>query len=302
MKIALKRGSLISYSASTTRNDPWGFRVVKNDHSLFKSLIVKYPEIQQQMITDKPTLLINCYPAPIPHFELGISVETYLSKKIAHRALKLAEEVELPTILAGQPLFLAEIIFSYLEKENSFPKKILISTGGYEMPDSLEYVLKEKLSPYSSYLRILHGYGTAEVALSCLIATERNKDKHLIYFPRSEEFKINIHDNKLFLSYVDSTGKYIIENFNTGDEIFSYENGFIIKNEARFSEKARQEFSTWTTNDWERKTGYLSFDEKTIFQLRKHKQPLHKNEMNYFQFMEKTDFEWLNKPHWGIPS
>ncbi len=63
-----------------------------------------------ETLGDRPILLINAYPAALGAFPSAITVDAYLSPRVFTRAVQLGSAGNFPTIIIGQPLFLADAL------------------------------------------------------------------------------------------------------------------------------------------------------------------------------------------------
>lgn len=295
-----KAGSLISYSAGTNQHNAEGFRVIQKNGSYLKKIIKMLPDLAASLSEQPVPVFINCYPAPPPEFPIGIIVETYLSQKITFRALKLAFQANSTVILAGQPLFLADIIVNFLKTGNTLPKNIILATGGYVMPFSLEQFIKNILKNHGNSAIFIHLYGVAEVDSSCLFALKRNSENKLLYQRRGEDVQIQIKNSQLILSLFDEGKKAIIEEFETRDEVIKQDGFYLISNKSRYSEFIENELESWSFDQWHSRTGYLGYSSNIKCQLRKDRDVHSNQDINYYDFMKEFQSgDWLSKPNWS---
>src|SRR5690606_18686184 len=106
------------------------------------------------------------------------------------RALHFAHLEQMPVMLIGQPLFMADLLFRHISKNPVLPHTLLFATGGYVMPRSLENALRALVAPYCPDFNIIHGYGVAEVDAGCLFASRRTVEGHLVYEPRGPDVDV----------------------------------------------------------------------------------------------------------------
>jgi len=292
----LRKGDVISFSAGTTGGDPRAFRVVRGG-SVLGAVAARWPHLFAPT-EGRLSLLINAYPAPIRAFEAGVLVDTYLSVPTARRALALATAEGMAVILGGQPLLLAEILVRH--RDGNWPEHLLIATGGYPMPASLEAFLLGLCRPRCRSVAVLHLYGVAEVEASCLAAVDRDDRGRLVYHPRGPEIRADIDDGgQLLLSIDDPDPRGSVENFPTGDRAARAGGGLVLSNPARCSPEAEAELASWGIRAWGRRTGYIERGPGGwLYQLREGEAPDGDGEVEFFDFARRTSQSWLSKPRW----
>ncbi|MDM8515403.1 hypothetical protein QUF76_04330 [Desulfobacterales bacterium HSG16] len=291
----LKPGTELSYSAGRKHLDPYAYRMVRPSDGRIEHILSKFPQLIQ-FFSEKPPLLINCYPASLGFFENAIKVDTYMRIETFIRAMSLAAREGFTAIIVGQPLPVAEFLFRYTENNYKMPKYLLFSLGGYHCPVSLENFLLDIVKKYDSQSTIIYAYGVAEIEYGCFMGMNRTKSGEVIYHSVTDHVKSKIEDDKLLLR-LESDNKY----FDTDDMAQYHENGLLIKNsENRLNYNLLTGFENWTFSDWGRCTGYTGKQgKKFIFQLRQSEICLNENEMLFWQFAEKFNFSWLDKPNWN---
>ena len=298
---SLKAGDVLSYSASSKQLGPDGFRTVQQSNNSLPALFARWPHLAQPFV-DRTPLAIHCYPASVGSSDMVIFVDSYMNWRTACRALQLAAAQQFPVILTGQPLFLGEVIVRHHQHDFPLPASVLIFTGGYPMPRSLEDMLKNLATKKQSEIQIVHCYGAAEVDSACLVGIERTQDGEVIYHPRDNQIAITLKNNCLFLSFLGADGALVIDEFDTGDFAQSNNEGFVISNSPdKLDPEVYSIFNSWTDEDWARKTGYLGEHEGNITaQLREGEQPEADSELTYYQFAERFGTNWLKKPVWSF--
>lgn len=298
MKTSFSPGDILSYSASSKQSGPEGYRILSSSVSYLPDLIQRWPILGQALGTKIP-MIINAYPASLGHFPFGIFVDTYLSVQTGLRALKLAAQEGLPALVMGQPLFLAELIFRGLQQKIDWPQSLILASGGYTLPQSLQAVLTQRMEALSVMCLFLHCYGLAEVDAACLVGVERNAQGDIIYHPRNQEIHTEVFQKKLFIGYEQAEQKMIL--WDTGDFAQFLESGLIIKSAmSRLDPIILNDLEGWSEQDWERRTGYLQWKEKPLYQLREGLMPQSENELSHYSFADKFSFSWLRKPDWNL--
>ena len=291
-------GDVLSYSAGSTQTGPFGFRRLKNRGGLLAATLQRWPDLGAELGSETP-LFLNAYPAALGAFQGGISVDTYLSPRVLSRALQLGRLGDHPTILVAQPLFLADVLLSHLEKGFPLPRKLMLWTGGYPLPPTLGRMLRAALEPHVDRLWILQYFGAAEVDAACLMSRECDDRGRPIFYPRSD-VRVERDENRLLLTLLDGDGSPAIEKFPTGDLVHPHGQGWTIENPARLHPDIARVFDSWTHEDWQRRTGYLArHDGDFVFQLRLGVPEPGTQEQAHFEFAHRFGFSWLDKPVWS---
>jgi hypothetical protein len=215
------------------------------------------------------------------------------------RALQLAAHEGLPTVLVGQPLFLGEIAARYGRAGHPWPPALVILSGGYPMPRSLETFVRRRCASVS-HVAILHLYGTAEVDAACLMAMERDDDGQLLYHPRGDEIGMEVIDGELCLSLRDAEGRTLVDRYRTGDACEKRGDAVVLSNALRFAPATLSALERWSSTEWERRTGYLGrgAEGQLLAQLRVDEAPTSAGELDFFDFARTFRSSWLGKPCW----
>lgn len=299
MSRELHPGDVLSFSAGTTDTDPRRFRVLRRKGDLLGSAADRWPWIFEPLRGRLP-LLINAYPAPV-RFDSGVLIDTYLSVRSARRALTLAALDDMAVLLCGQPLLLGEILLRHREQGGPWPARMVLFTGGYPMPRSLEEALRSwaqtEIPP-----PILHLYGAAEVDAGCLAAAERNAEGELIYHPRGPEIGLTLDpEGQLLLSLRDGDPRCAVHDFPTGDRARREGDGWILSNPRRYASSTLRTLETWSEERWTRRTGYsLQEPDGTLrWQLRDNATPERPDELEFHEFARRSGLTWLSKPRWS---
>lgn len=297
--IVLRRGDVISYSAGSRQDGPDGFRVTGAPNSTLSLWAERWPHLVDAL-SGVVSLLIHAYPAAMPHFEFGASVDTYVSARTASRALRLAVRDRLPVILSAQPLFAAEVLIRHVNSGHALPACVILITGGYPLPNSLERALQDVVGP-ATQLYIVQAYGVAEVDSALFYACDRELSGRPRYFTRGDEIDYRIDDGELSVRINAGPGLPAGPYHRTGD--FASESGdaLLIRNS---EESARSEMlallERWSIAEWRDRTGYLGCESgSTLFQLREGVAPSRDGELDFWSFGARFGFSWLDKPRWG---
>lgn len=237
-------------------------------------------------------ILIHAYPVPV-NGSFGATIITYADPEQTIKALRFSEQSHTFTILTGMPLLLAEALL----RSTALPKRMLMITGGYPMPFSLEKFLVDYCSQMECQLDVMHAYGVAEIDAGLFFAFERNKNGELIYYPR-DDIEYSISDSGSLSVRVKLDGKWSKQE-QTGDFAERHDDGILIKNPQRLSKKVELALAE---ADWKRKTGYVALDETGAlrWQLRRDTGVQASCEMEHFDFMRSFGMRWISKPNWSL--
>jgi hypothetical protein len=296
----LKAGDVLSYSSGSHNRGPYGFRALRKGGNLRAYLEGRWPQLFEGFGGRLP-LVINAYPAALGTFEFGVYVDTYLSLSTGSRALHLAHLENMPVMLLGQPLYIADLLYRHMRSEDArLPDTLLIGSGGYVMPCSLEMALRELCAPQVKHLNMFHGYGVAEVDAGCLLAVRRDDEGQLVYERRSEHVGVDFGDHEeLLLSLRDNDGQTVIDRFPTGDSGRAASGGYVVWNDERLHPNVYKILESWTPDDWSRRTGYLYYGREVRFQLRKGEKPTAAIECEFHDYEKRYGHYWLFKPQWS---
>ncbi len=298
--VELKAGDVLSYSSGSHNRGPYGFRTLRKGGNLRAFLEGRWPHLFEGFGERLP-LVINAYPAALGTFDFGVYVDTYLSLSTGSRALTLAYEEDMPVMLLGQPLYIADLLYRHLRSEGAkLPNAMLIGTGGYVMPLSLERAMREATSPQIKHFNLFHGYGVAEVDAACLLAVKRDQTGNLVYELRDDRVGVDFDEQEqLLLSLKDAGGEYLIEKFPTGDSGRQVDGGTVIWNHERLHPNVYKILESWKPDDWRRRTGYLYYGREVRFQLRKGEKASAAIESEFHEFEKRYGHYWLFKPQWS---
>lgn len=247
----LEPGDVLSYSAGSTQTGPFGFRKLRGIGNLLDAAARRWPDLVEAL-GEGTILFINAYPA-VCTFAAGITVDTYLSPRVLTRALQLGRVGDHPTLLLGQPLFVADAFLAHLAAGRTLPAALMLCAGGYVMPRSLERMLESLLTPHVETLLVVHYFGAAEVDGGCLMARERNARGELVYYPR-DDVVVELDGDELLLSLLSPSGRPTSEPFRTGDRANRSGDGWVIHNPERLHPEVRDTLESWNDADWRRRT------------------------------------------------
>lgn len=294
----LKPGDVLSFSSGRQDHGPYGFRVIRRGAGVMGLLSRRWPEVLSTFRGRTP-IVINAYPAALGAFDFGVMVDSYLSLATASRALHLAALEKLPVMLLGQACFVADLLYRHLVTRAVLPDTLVIGTGGYTMPRSLESAVRALCAQYLETIHIVHGYGVAEVDSSCLLAVNRDESGQLVYFPR-DDVRVDLDGEKLLLTLLGADGTPIMERVWGGDSArATADGGYHIWNSERLHPNVGKILESWSARDWERRTGYLYYGREIRFQLRKGYDPELALEAEFHDYMKRYGQQWLFKPEWG---
>lgn len=295
----IQSGDILTYSAGSFSSDPDGFRIIGAESNFsLKDIAERWPKLVEAL-NGKPPLVINAYPAAIGNFEFGILVDSYLSSKIVFRSFQLACQRHLPVVLISQPLIAADLLAGYYATDSPKPSVLILVLGGYITPQSLEAFLLDLCQQPLSSVFILHAYGAAEIGAGGLIGMERNSTGDVLYFPRDADIKIEIENDRMFLTSTHRNKDTETVKFPTGDYAFFDGDSYIIRNdETRLCRNKFNFLESWGINEWRRFTGCIEYRGKWHIQLREGEDSTNPEELNFYDFGKQFGFSWLNKPKW----
>lgn len=126
----LDPGDVLSYSAGRRDLDPYAFRKVSQDAGRLAGIVAAFPYLDGILGTQFP-LIVSCYPATtlgsMPH---EVFVDTYLRKVNFSRAMLLAADQHMPTIVIGQPLSFLELLLRLVDSQHPLPRQLIVMLGG----------------------------------------------------------------------------------------------------------------------------------------------------------------------------
>lgn len=291
----------LSYSSGTNSKDPYSFRMIeaydgeKNEGPFIAQFAAEILAGQTRL-----PVFINLYPARVMTPFPCVRIDTYLSLSVFNRALNYAALEGPLTLVAAQPLLLADALTHVLadSEENAIPKTLVMILGGYPLPLSLETYLVSLLEPFSSVLFVM-AYGVAEVGAGLLFSVSRDERGRYVFLPRSSEVRYQTRpDGRLRIGL--GSEKPL---FDTGDyaEELSDSQLIISPSPKRYAEETLRMIETWDTETWRRRTGMMfrKDDRKPFFQLRKGIVATSNDEVEFWDFCRITNFCWTQKPDWS---
>jgi hypothetical protein len=293
-------GQLLSYSAGSTQTGPDGFRTVNRAGLPLVTLLrQRFPTTMAGFGARLP-LVLNAYPASVGFPTDGLLVDSYLSPRTASRALQLAAREDMPVLLLGQSLFIAELLRRHRAQGFAWPDALVALVGGYYTPLSLEAAMRAGLDGTGASLAFVHGYGVAEVEAGMLLASERNTAGELRYLPRGADVHVSTPGGRLHLALQDADGKPRAAPFDTGDEAVADGEAWLIRNgSTRLHPDTLAMLEGWSAADWQRCTGYLHrADGLWQVQLREGVEASAAHEWPFHRFAERFGMSWLEKPRW----
>ena len=251
---------------------------------------MRWPELLERLGT-RPPLVVNAYPATLGEFSFAVTVDSYLSPRTVGRALLLAAREGMTVILLAQPFFAGELLFSLARQERSWPTDVLLATGGYPMPASLERAMVDELAERGCSLEVLHVYGTAEVDAGCMLA--RREGGALVYRPRADIDVALDAESRIVVGRHDT-----LDVIHTGDLARPTGDGGYELIASGASASAFAALEGWDRATWRRRTGWFTASsDNRIFQARHGIDP-GSDELAFHEFCGRTGMSWLEKPRW----
>ncbi len=283
-----------SYSAGSTSCDENAFRLVKNDlPARIAALSESFPKIKPYL---NGPIIVSAYPASLGLDGLGPMVDTFLHPPAFFRALSSAADENRNVVITSQPLAGMDLMLQALDAVETLPRNILWSVGGYYLPESLEQSIRNAFASRGTTVDVLHCYGVAELAHTCLAATERDESGWPRFHPAVSGLDVSVDS---------SSGELVLHlddrRVLTGDQARRVGDSWqVISNVHRLDPKVRNELESWSMFDWTRRTGYLHVDhDKTIFQMRSGIKPSSSSQLSLNEFWQRFGGSWTVKPNWG---
>ncbi len=298
MNKELSKGDIISYSSGTTSADYDSYRTIKSNFDPFVSFIKK--QVDWWNKPQKTPILVNAYPATIINSKDTILVDSYLNQKTASRALAMAAAKERPAILVAQSLFAADIIHYHLQTGQNFPQHMVLITGGYYMPFSLEKFIRNCINRADRKINVFHCYGLAEVEMGCLVADSRDEYGNPRYYERDNLIETKVENGTLRISLKNQPGDYVVKEYNTRDKAQIIDDHIILNRYDRICYEVLTILESWDWKEWSRRTGYMKKigHLNYVFQVRSHGVSEYTGELPYYQFSDLTGNTFLSKPDW----
>lgn len=293
---SLSTGGILSFSARST--DPLKFRRVCNAESdRLSSLAASFPQLAQFCVGKHPPIVVNHYPAALGPLTSAVVIDTFMRQVNFSRALHLSNILNRACIVLGQPLALGDFILKHLKEKKPLPNQMVLGSGGYTCPKSLEAYICGILQEVFVDHIFLHGYGVAEVEYGVFAGQRSAEDGVIRYRHIAKEIKWKTERNLLYLQKKDEA-----DWFCTNDHAFVEGDSLIIRNgESRLASVVMKELESWAPAMWRRRTGYLCYNQKKfIFQCREGVSTIGVDECEYFDFCRNTGMSFLNKPDWQL--
>lgn len=291
---ALVPGSSLSFSARS--NDPMRFRrVYQTESDRLSNLIKAFPDLHDYVSGNVPPIVVNHYPSVLGPIPSVVVVDTFMRQVNFSRALHLSAIANRTCIVLGQPLSIAEFFHKHLGSEGAFPRNIVVVSGGYVCPKSLEEFISGMLSRTTGMHMFLHGYGVAEVEYGIFVGRRSAHESLIHYVHIADHIEWKVENGLLHLR-----DRNRMEWFCTDDIAFEKDDGIIIENdESRVRKTVLQELEDWTEVQWKRRTGYVSHAENGLTcQCRVGVCPNGRDEVEFFEFCRSTGMSFADKPDW----
>ena len=320
-----------SYAAGSTSLAPHGYRtIVPGEASRLNQLTETFPSLRR-WIHDQ-TMVISAYPASLSLTGAGPFVDTYLHPPTFTRACLLASEQSRMAIFASQPLAGAELINQHAVAKLPMPHEILWAVGGYALPMSLEHFVRRRLENLNCRLTVLQSYGVAEVGHTCFASMQRAKDGSPLYRQVAPNVSATIEEDNQRLRLSNKDGVSILTDDiaervppvprppatipdRGNDNLAIGEDGTddgahhpaalpganvwrLRPGVSRLHPAVWQDLESWTDQQWQRRSGYLSFDgQSTHYQLRP---GVHRSanpcELDAYDYWRCHGGSWTTKP------
>ncbi|WP_063870205.1 hypothetical protein [Novipirellula maiorica] len=287
----------LSYAAGSSSLEPYGFRILgQSDNHRLAQLLAAFPKLSTMLHPE--SLIVSAYPAALGLAGFAPFVDTYLHPPTFIRAMRLAALEKRTVVMAAQPLAGVDLLLRTLRNQLEVPKHILWAAGGYYFPLSLERFISEQLRQHGCHIEYLHCYGVAEIGHTCFAAMQRFESGHPRFHKVATEVAASVVGTNCHLALQHENGRGIV----TEDYADQIDGEWLIQSgHARMCPKVRDELESWSSHDWNRRTGYLAADAtRTNYQLREWIEPEPgKTELSYFRFWEQHAGSMQCKPKWN---
>lgn len=248
----------LSYSAGSLSRDPYGFREI-NEHDCPEKLtqiLSIFPELSTILGDFKNTLLINAYPATLGGLGNVSAVDTYLHPPTFVRATTLAAIEQRTVLCAAQPLMGAEMLSQAVAQCESFPRRIVWTTGGYPLPQSLQRAVRGWLASRGCELVVLHCYGIAQLDHTLMAAMDRDQHGRLIYHRVHPGLRIRVAVGS---DRVETLGLKT-KQMQCEDQIIRVGRTYrIAGDQDRYNKSDLAWLETWSDDNWAQLTGYVGW-------------------------------------------
>lgn len=286
-------GTVISYSAGSSGLDPHKYRLIDRSVDRMRDILEVFPSLGP-VVSENIPVIIGCYPAALGSFQQGAFVETYLRPNNFIRAMALAAITKSPAIVIAQPLNALRLLLAHQDSGCKLPSTIVFALGGYWCPATLQSAVTNVCRKAGSHAIVMHAYGSAEADFACLVGIDRREDGDILYRRVSKQFSVLESEGRL--TFVRTDGVRIL----TDDRLSATGEHYIILNsERRIAPEVRTALTNFSSDDWSRRTGYLSANDEIHFQLREGYVAARDGEVEHFEFRRKFGMDWLDKPDWG---
>lgn len=287
----------LSYAAGSSSLEPYGFRILgQSDNQRLPQLLASFPKISTMLHPE--ALIVSAYPAALGLAGFAPLVDTYLHPPTFIRAMRLAALEKRTVVMAAQPLAGVDLLLRMLRNQTEVPERILWAAGGYYFPLSLERFISDQLQQHGCQIEYLHCYGVAEIGHTCFAAMERFESGHPRFHKVATEVVASVVGTNCHLALHHENGRGIV----TEDYADQIDGEWLIQSgHGRMCPQVRDELESWSSEDWNRRTGYLAADATAVnYQLREWIESEEaKNERRYFRFWEQHAGSMQCKPKWN---
>lgn len=290
----------VSFSAGTKQPNPEKWRIVQPDSGeKFSFLLSRFPHLLAD--GSAPAVFINAYPAQITPPGPLVFVDSYGRWQTFCAALTFAASHGKPCLIASMPLTLAHLILCALERKAIFPKHLILLTGGYYCPHSLELFLLDLVQRANATVAVLHIYGVGEINAGLLAAQRTAPSSGLLFQPIDPMWEPVVQDGLLHFRHTAHPATMA----STDDRAEMTGQGIrLLPAPQRFSPNIGALLESWPRGLWGRRTGFLAHEGgRIVFQCRAGKNPIAaRDECGHFDFCRRFGHSWLDKPEWGGPA
>lgn len=257
------------------------------------------------LFPDRPDLfegavVVSTYPASLGRFDDMVFVDSYLRPATFFKGLELARQAGRTVVCIGQPLVLADRLYSYTMNGGRHGGAVVIGVGGYYCPQSLEnFLVRGVKSAGASAVHTVHAYGAAEIEFACLVGVRRPGSDRIHYRVAVPGISVERRDGRLVLHKSTTDGPITAV---TEDDVELTDQGiFITPGLARLAADVRTTLESADDVFWRRRTGYVARDgDRLVWQLRIEEVPEFNDDMEHYDFCRQTGMGWAEKPNWSV--
>lgn len=289
-------GDVLAFSAGSS--DPARLKFRRLDRACMTSRRISacaevVPELKDVLGRGTPAVISAC-PVPTGPFTDAVFVDSYVRPPVVSAALELLAGHGHAVVLFASPLVAAHLLLRHGERD--LPESLTLVLGGYHCPASLEAFLRGILQGRVKRVLCVHAYGVAEVGVGLLVG-QRLATGDIAYAAAHPGVTPVIVADSLVLRTATA-------DVDTGDRAYplAYGRMRIHNPPSRLSPRTEAALEQWGREDWQRRTGHLTWTPRLRTQLRPGVRRRADHEVSFGRFVDAPGMSWLDKPRWGESS